>query len=200
MKNEIKFVHRKIGHATTMGRAIEATTGLILLLNGDVFGHQTRFDGHAWLLKKNKTTDLLFDKPVAMALAALRLHEYTEACTMFGKIDAACWLKTRQMVPFGTDLCDAARMEESGEQTLPTKVVLLYEYLFKRSGISALGREEKYQVFLVLRDYVASCVPAAILGQELGLGSIVLGRLGFKDPSVDDVYDWEYGALGARWV
>ena len=155
-------------------------------------------DGHCRL-----ETDNLFSRDAAEAILDGRKFQISMEEQQFRRsgipFSRSRLLKMHEMVPLETDLYEHAVLEDVGG-SIPLDVLQFYADLFLRSGVSGMNREIRMDLFNMLRGMPGCCVPAAILGSQLLRQKITLCRLGFRDPRKKNIYDWEYGQHGVRWV
>jgi len=155
-------------------------------------------DGHCRL-----NTDTLFSESAAKNIRdgrKFQLHmEQAQFKAMGMAYRRAQLEKMHCMVPLETNLF-ANLVLEDVPGAIPEKVLTFYDGLFERCGINGMPREMRMELFNMLRTMPGCCVPAALLGSKLLSQPLTLCRLGFQDPGQADVYDWEYGEHGVRWL
>ena len=97
-------------------------------------------------------------------------------------------------VPIGTNLIQNAVFEESAVRAeLPEDV---REYYGK-----ILAPITDYRLAITMfDDFSNMCIPIAMLKERLGVGKVILGKLGFQEGPGQKVYDWQFGEGGVRWV
>lgn len=155
-------------------------------------------DGHCRL-----GTDKLFSKSAAETIHAGRKFqlemEQARFRAMGMRYSRSQLEKMHCMVPLKTDLFANLVLEDVSD-AIPERVLTFYDNLFERSGIKDMPREMRMELFNMLRTMPGCCVPAALLGSKLLGEPLTLCRLGFRDPRQANVYDWEYGEHGVRWL
>jgi len=146
------------------------------------------------------TLDINFGKHAAQALSSARRAEVQAFVSMgypTAQLDKMLF-ESMGNVPLGTDLHAAAVFEaaKGPKQTLPQSVRKWYTDALK----TITNAELDIAITILENSTHVGCVPLAILKERKGLGTAVVGKLGFKHPGKAKVMDWEFGGNGIRWV
>ena len=98
-----------------------------------------------------------------------------------------------EMVPLETDLAANAVFEEEVAAELPQYVRDYYNTILSPITDARLA-------ITMFDDFSHMCTPIALLKERLGVGKVVLGKLGFRERPGQKVYDWEFGDGGVKWM
>lgn len=146
------------------------------------------------------TLDINFGKNAAKVLSAARQAEVQAFVSMgypIAQLDKMLF-ESMGNVPLGTNLHAAAVFEAARDNkaVLPQRVREWYT-----NALRTIENAELDLAITILENSThVGCVPLAILKERKGLGTAVVGKLGFKHPEKATVTDWEFGGNGIRWV
>jgi len=100
-------------------------------------------------------------------------------------------------VPFDTDMKAAATFEAAHGPDSRIPLAAREWYTHTLSQIS--GAHLDIAINILENSTHVGCTPLAILKERKGLGTAIVGKLGFRNPNGGPITDWEYGGNGIAW-
>ena len=176
----------------TAADAVPALAKVLQALQNIPHGKGYQLDGHVALFKEGKLADLNIDVGIIRRARIEQARQLVQlgACPSLHAVA----LMTRS-IPFEM-VTTANTVFARSEVPIPPQTRSYYEAI-----LDTIPREQQAMLLPHLESMPAVCIPAAIVKQRLDPTlALVVGKLGFKEPGGQSVYDWEYGVSGPRWI